>query len=162
MTKLSVYGTKASFEYDCTSIAWADQAGVTNITDQLMPGIKPQLLPSGLIDVARRLKRMGLLPQSLRSRRGVSTGATTVLDVGPYQPVHLLPKEYAGLENMGGEWGTNYFMINEFIRACATGAKPPNNVWQAARYTVPGIIAHESAVRGGELLPIPDFGEGPD
>jgi hypothetical protein len=61
---------------------------------------------------------------------------------------------------MGGEWGTNYFMVNEFIRACSTGEKPPNNVWQAARYTIPGIVAHESAVRGGELLPIPDFGDG--
>ena len=62
---------------------------------------------------------------------------------------------------MGGEWGTNYFMVNEFIDACAEGSPPPNNVWMAARYTVPGIVAHESAMRGGELLEIPDFGDPP-
>jgi hypothetical protein len=84
-----------------------------------------------------------------------------IIDVAPYQPVDRLPREYAGLANMGGEWGTNYFMVNEFIRACVTGEQPPNNVWQAARYTVPGIVAHESAVRGGELLEIPDFGSAP-
>jgi len=162
MTKLSVYGTKASLEYDCTSIAWSDRFGVSEITDQLMPGVlKPRWLSTGMLESARKLKRMGLLPRSLRSRRGVSTGQAAILDVAPYQPVELLPREYAGLPDMGGEWGTNYFMINEFVRACATGEKPPNNVWQAARYTIPGIVAHESAVRGGELLTIPDFGDGP-
>ena len=35
----------------------------------------------------------------------------------------------------------------------------PNNVWMAARYTVPGFVAHKSATHGGELLPIPDFGD---
>jgi hypothetical protein len=82
-----------------------------------------------------------------------------IFDVAPYQPVERLPDTYSRLEDMGGEWGTNYFMVNEFVHACATGEQPPNNVWQAARYTVPGIVAHESAVRGGELLAIPDFGD---
>jgi hypothetical protein len=36
-----------------------------------------------------------------------------------------------------------------------------NQVWDAARYAVPGILAHESAVRGGELLEVPDFGDPP-
>ncbi len=38
---------------------------------------------------------------------------------------------------------------------------PPNNVWEAARYMVPGLIAHDSSVRGGELLQVPDFGDPP-
>jgi hypothetical protein len=32
-------------------------------------------------------------------------------------------------------------------------------VWAAARYNLPGIIAHESALREGELLSIPDLGD---
>ena len=91
----------------------------------------------------------------------MTTDQGVFLDVTPLQPIELLPKEYAGLQNMGGEWGTNYFMVNEFIRACALDEPPPNNVWMAARYTVPGIVAHESAVKGGELLPVPDFGDPP-
>jgi phage tail protein X len=31
----------------------------------------------------------------------------------------------------------------------------------AARYLVPGLIAHESAVRGGVLLEVPDLGAPP-
>jgi predicted dehydrogenase len=163
MTKLSVYGTKASFEYDCTSAAWSDRAGTTDITSQVLPGLlKPRWMGSGMIGLARKLKRSGLLPGWVRSRRGVPTASGgVVLDVAPYQPVDRLPAEYAGLPNMGGEWGTNYFMVNEFIDACANRTLPPNNVWQAARYTVPGIVAHESSVKGGKLLPIPDFGDPP-
>jgi hypothetical protein len=31
----------------------------------------------------------------------------------------------------------------------------------AARYALPGIVAHESAVRGGERLAVPDLGAPP-
>jgi hypothetical protein len=30
-----------------------------------------------------------------------------------------------------------------------------------ARYTLPGIVAHRSALSGGARLPIPDFGDPP-
>jgi hypothetical protein len=42
-----------------------------------------------------------------------------------------------------------------------TGEQPPTNVWQAARYLVPGFVAHESCKQGGVQLPVPDFGVGP-
>ena len=35
------------------------------------------------------------------------------------------------------------------------------NAWVAARYTLPGIVAHESALQGGVRLPIPDLGDAP-
>ena len=41
------------------------------------------------------------------------------------------------------------------------GTLPPVNAWQAARYTLPGIYALESARRGGERLTIDDFGDAP-
>ncbi|MGH7213407.1 MAG: hypothetical protein ACREIT_01300 [Tepidisphaeraceae bacterium] len=40
-------------------------------------------------------------------------------------------------------------------------AFPPNNVWDAARYAIPGLIAHESALRNGEQLDVPDLGDPP-
>jgi hypothetical protein len=40
-----------------------------------------------------------------------------------------------------------------------SGKLPPNHVWAAARYCAPGIVAHESAKREGELMKVPDFGE---
>ena len=38
---------------------------------------------------------------------------------------------------------------------------PPNHAWAAARYNIPGIVAHESAKREGELLAVPDLGDPP-
>ncbi|WP_127357942.1 hypothetical protein [Actinacidiphila soli] len=40
-------------------------------------------------------------------------------------------------------------------------AARPAPIFVAARYTLPGIIAHESARRGGVRLDIPDFGDAP-
>jgi predicted dehydrogenase len=76
-----------------------------------------------------------------------------------YAAVHdagRLPKEFAGLGN--GHAGSHHFLADDFVKACVTGKTPPVNVWMAARYTVPGIIAHESSLQGGALLEIPDFG----
>ena len=42
-----------------------------------------------------------------------------------------------------------------------SGKQPPNNARQAARYCLPGLIAHQSATQGGALLPIPDLGFAP-
>lgn len=71
-----------------------------------------------------------------------------------------LPKEFAGLTN--GHQGSHQFLVDDFVRACVEGNQAtPNNVWEAARAVVPGLIAHESALRGGELCIIPDFGDPP-
>lgn len=70
-----------------------------------------------------------------------------------------LPKEYTGLPN--GHLGSHQFLMDDFVTACVSGKQPPNNAWMAARYLIPGLTAHESAVRGGELLPISDFGDPP-
>lgn len=161
MVQMSVYGTRASFEYNCAGATWVDRTGQTSLTHLMIPGmVKPGWLPAGFTRPSW-LKRPRWLPTSIRPRKGVSTEQGVFLDVTALQPVDRLPKEYAGLRDMGGEWGTNYFMVDEFVRACATGEQPPNNVWMAARYTLPGIVAHESAVRGGELLEVPDFGGPP-
>ena len=51
--------------------------------------------------------------------------------------------------------------MDDFVRAVVDGTLPPVNAWVAARYTLPGIIAHQSALRGGERLSIPDLGDPP-
>jgi hypothetical protein len=81
------------------------------------------------------------------------------MGVSAVHPVHRLPKEFAGHRN--GHMGSHQFLVCDFVEACLSGKQPPNNVWMAARYCVPGIVAHESAKRGGELLEVPDFGDPP-
>ena len=43
------------------------------------------------------------------------------------------------------------------VRALRAG----KHVWMAARYCAPGIVAHESVRREGQLMEIPDFGDAP-
>ncbi len=38
---------------------------------------------------------------------------------------------------------------------------PAVNVWEAIAYTAPGIVAHQSALRGGEPMKIKDYGKAP-
>ena len=38
---------------------------------------------------------------------------------------------------------------------------PPVHAWKAARFTLPGVLAYDSARQGGARLAIPDFGDGP-
>ena len=80
-------------------------------------------------------------------------------DFAPVQKPEALPKEYDGLKN--GHMASHQFLINDFCTAAYNGTLPTVNAWVAARYTVPGIIAHESAKLGGVTLDVPDFGNPP-
>lgn len=62
----------------------------------------------------------------------------------------------------GGHGGSHAHLVHEFVQAIAAGRRPAIHAWAASRYFVPGIIAHQSALRDGELLKIPDFGPPPD
>jgi predicted dehydrogenase len=79
--------------------------------------------------------------------------------VSHIHPIERLPKEYAGLTN--GHFGSHQFLVDDFVKAVDAHKLPPNHVWDAAKYSAPGLIAHESAKREGEMMPIPDFGKPP-
>lgn len=80
-------------------------------------------------------------------------------EVSEIHPVERLPREFLGLPN--GHFGSHQFLVDDFVRSVVQDRLAPNHVWAAARYTTPGLIAHESAEREGELLKIPDFGDPP-
>lgn len=79
--------------------------------------------------------------------------------VSAVHPIERLPREFIGLPN--GHYGSHQFLADDFVRSVVQNKLAPNHVWAAARYTVPGLIAHESAKREGEQLKIPDFGNPP-
>ncbi len=60
-----------------------------------------------------------------------------------------------------GHGNSHTFLSHEFVRAILEDRNPAVDVYEALAYTVPGIIAHESALRSGELLKIPDYGKAP-
>jgi predicted dehydrogenase len=61
-----------------------------------------------------------------------------------------------GVES-GGHGGSHGYLMNEFVTAIIQDRKPLVDVAQALNMTVGGIVAHESAMKGGELKKIPQF-----
>jgi predicted dehydrogenase len=86
---------------------------------------------------------------------------------------HLLPKEiqsftgkgvYDSDENThlsfaqgGGHGGSHPHLAHEFLTALVEDRDPFPNAAQSANWTSVGILAHESAMQGGELIRVPDF-----
>lgn len=66
----------------------------------------------------------------------------------------LLPEP---LRKPSGHDGSHTFLTHEFIDALSHGRKPAVGVVEALALTAPGIVAHQSSLRGGELMKIPRF-----
>jgi hypothetical protein len=48
------------------------------------------------------------------------------------------------------------------VTSVAEDRQPAINVWEAVRYMAPGVMAHKSALAGGEVLEVPDWGDPPE
>jgi predicted dehydrogenase len=57
----------------------------------------------------------------------------------------------------GGHGTTEYYMVDEFVKAVREGRTPPIDVYTAMDYSVPGLCAHRSAEGGGVQVTIPDY-----
>lgn len=138
---LSLYGTEGSYEEQANARAWVtkERSEMTDLSELLAPAGVPAEPDDEMAAV---------------TTAGTHEGVSRVHDVA------RLPKEFIGLPN--GHRGSHQFLVDDFVGACVRNEQTPNNVWQAARYLIPGLIAHESALRGGELMEVPDLGDGPD
>lgn len=86
---------------------------------------------------------------------------------------HLLPSEIQAFTTGGvyddgsnqhlsftqgaGHGGSHPHLVHEFISALVAGRSPFPNAVQSANMTCVGILAHESALRDGKVLKMPDF-----
>lgn len=143
---MSLLGTEGSFEEKSMLGAFWQMKDINNCVR-----LDEQLACKGM-----PVKQVGKKREGMEL---VTAQDGTHLGVSPLHPVERLPKEFIGLPN--GHAGSHQFLVDDFVKACSEEKIPPNNVWQAARYAIPGIVAHESAVRGGSLMGIPDFGDPP-
>ena len=57
----------------------------------------------------------------------------------------------------GGHGGSHGYLMSEFVEAILMDRTPLIDVAQALNMTVGGIVAHESALKDGELLKIPQY-----
>ena len=69
----------------------------------------------------------------------------------------MLPESMRKL--VGGHGGSSTFITHEFIDALVHERTPVIDIYEALAYTVPGIIAHESALKGGVSMKVPQFDE---
>ncbi|MCS6862012.1 MAG: Gfo/Idh/MocA family oxidoreductase [Abditibacteriales bacterium] len=61
------------------------------------------------------------------------------------------------LRHPSGHDGSHTFLTHEFVDALVNNRRPEIDIYAALAMTVPGIIAHQSALRGGEQMKIPQF-----
>ncbi|MFP3462614.1 Gfo/Idh/MocA family oxidoreductase [Arthrobacter globiformis] len=140
-SRFRFFGTEASFEQLAKVTVWQDKANVHDISEQMESRPSVPLDDPSLANVAPELRD------------------AFVSGLAPVHDSERLPQEFRGAPN--GHEGSHQFLVDDFVTAVNTGSLPPVNAWTAARYTLPGIVAHESARRNGERLPIRDFGDAP-
>lgn len=101
----------------------------------------------------------------------ITKAGQTVLDANGYpegsvkveayvEPNHfeLLPES---MRVKTGHGNSHTFISHEFVTAVLEDRHPSVNIWEAAAYTMPGIVAHQSALHGGERMKIKDLGTAP-
>jgi len=57
----------------------------------------------------------------------------------------------------GGHGGSHGLLADEFVTAILEDRQPLVNVYEALAMTVPGIVAHQSALKDGETLKVPQY-----
>ena len=133
--RMSIFGTEGSFEQQVGYASWATKNSFDIITDEIGTfsdvenpySLKPDYIPPNLWD-------------------------------GGFARVHdrsQLPKEFVGLSN--GHGGSHQFMVDDFVMDAVGERKAPMNVIDAARFTIPGVMAHQSAQNGAQKLQIPQY-----
>ena len=70
---------------------------------------------------------------------------------GVYDEEH----EHTSFIQGGGHGGSHPHLVHEFVSALLEGRKPVGHGAEAANWTLTGICAHESAMKGGERVTIP-------
>ena len=133
---MSFFGSEGAFEQNATSSCWVDA------------GAGPAEEVTGLLACRKGADRP---PDGV--------GEEFFMGVSDVHPVDRLPESFRGLPN--GHYGSHQFLVDDFVRAWKEGSKPPCNAWASAGWCIPGIVAHRSATREGEMLEIPDLGCGP-
>ena len=73
-----------------------------------------------------------------------------------------LPASFKQNATVNGHMASHQLLVDDFCTAVFFGSLPPVNAWQAARWTIPGLLAHQSALKDGEAMDVPDCGAPPE
>ncbi len=80
---------------------------------------------------------------------------TRTVEVPQYwKTSEMLPEP---MRHASGHGGSAVFISAEFVNALVEDREPECDLYDSLAMTVPGIVAHQSAFKGGEQLPVPQF-----
>lgn len=79
----------------------------------------------------------------------------------PPEVAAAFARGHQGKDFYGGHGGSHAYLAHEFVDAIAHDRHPAINIWEAARYMAMGVMAHKSALKEGETLAVPDWGDAP-
>ncbi len=91
----------------------------------------------------------------VRGQRGAMWDAPYQGDVGQL-PDLAMPPLPPGVAP-GGHGGSHGHLMNEFVTAILADRRPLVDIYMALNLTVAGVVAHQSAVKDGELMKIPQY-----
>src|SRR5699024_3149642 len=140
-SRFRFFGEESSFEETIDVTYWHDKKRVLDVTDLIRTGATMSLDDPRLADVSPAL------------RDAYVAGSAPAHHPAP------LAKEFQCMPT--GHEGAHPFLVGDSARAVVDGHQPVVNAWQSARYTLPGVIAHQSMNQGGERLEIRDLGDCP-
>ncbi len=89
------------------------------------------------------------------SGRPVTVERITLPDYAERLPESI--REFTQYETDGAHGGSHPHLVHEFVRSIVESRPPAIDAVTAAAWTAPGICAHESALKDGETVFIPDF-----
>ena len=72
-------------------------------------------------------------------------------------PQEIHDTEHLSFIQGGGHGGSHPHLVHEFVSALAENRDPWPNAVQSANWTCVGICAHDSALKGGEIVRLPKF-----
>ncbi len=124
-----VYGTKASFEWTLVE----HEPHILHTAKKPEPEIPSKIT---VPDFAH------LLPEPIRRFT---------------QPAEIHDAQHLSFIQGGGHGGSHPHLVNEFLSALRDNRDPWPNAVQSANWTCVGICAHESALKGGEIVKLPAF-----
>ena len=73
------------------------------------------------------------------------------------QPAEIHDAQHLSFIQGGGHGGSHPHLVNEFVSALVQKREPWPNAPTSANWTCVGICAHQSALKGGEIVKLPAF-----
>ena len=144
------YGTDGGYEFSVAKhhlAAWdPERPGkviMKDVTDELQPESVTNMINEDYADAIQKI-----------------ADTAGFFEASPIQPTWRVPESFKEIHN--GHNGTHHFLIDDFCRAVETGKLSPTNIWQVARWNIPGLLAHQSAMQGGVTIEVPDLGNPPE